>query len=240
MRNAPDRGRGATASPVTSRGARMLVWVLAGALCGCASSSDEIRPQYVSPAQYASYDCQQIAAEQQRVSARVGELANEVDDNAAGDAVAVGVGLILFWPALLFVDGDGPEAAEYGRLKGEHEALLKAGIEKKCPPVSAVAVAATRPLEEGMAASGGRQILVTPTVKARIDRYVRNCEAQGNKYCVIAVRNDGSSVELGKADAMSTTRKDAARRTALNSCGGAALCTIVYEDGKTHAEVVSQ
>lgn len=110
--------------------------VVAGGLClaalGCASSSDEIGAQYVSPVQYQSYDCQQIAAEQQRVSARVSQLKGEVDDNATGDAVATGVGLILFWPALFFIDGDGPEANEYARLKGEHEALQRASIEKKC------------------------------------------------------------------------------------------------------------
>jgi hypothetical protein len=99
---------------------------------GCAHSSDEIGAQYVSPIQYANYDCQQIAAEQQRVSARVSQLAGEVDDNATGDAVATTVGVILFWPALFFIDGDGPEANEYARLKGEHEALQKAAIEKKC------------------------------------------------------------------------------------------------------------
>jgi hypothetical protein len=82
--------------------------------------------------QYQSYDCQQIIAEQQRVSARVSQLAGEVDDNATGDAVATGVGIILFWPALFFIDGDGPEANEYARIKGEHEALQKASIEKKC------------------------------------------------------------------------------------------------------------
>lgn len=51
-------------------------------------------------------------AEQQRVSARVSQLQGEVDDNATGDAVAIGVGLILFWPALFFIDGDGSEANE--------------------------------------------------------------------------------------------------------------------------------
>lgn len=86
--------------------------------------------------QYNAYDCQQIAAERQRVSSRVAQLKGEVDDNATGDAVATTVGVILFWPALFFIDGDGPEANEYARLKGEHEALQKASIEKKCGMVT--------------------------------------------------------------------------------------------------------
>jgi hypothetical protein len=45
----------------------------------------------------------------------------------------MGVGLVLFWPALFFLEGgDGPEAAEYAQLKGEFEALRENSIQKKC------------------------------------------------------------------------------------------------------------
>jgi hypothetical protein len=45
------------------------------------------------------------------------------------------VGMILFWPALFFLEGgDGPQAAEYGRLKGERDALERVAIQKKCDP----------------------------------------------------------------------------------------------------------
>lgn len=117
---------------LSSRELRLAAFGAVIGVAGCASSSDEIAAQYVSPMQYNTYDCQQIAAEQQRVSARVAQLKGEVDDNATGDTVATTVGVILFWPALFFIDGDGPEANEYARLKGEHEALQKASIEKKC------------------------------------------------------------------------------------------------------------
>lgn len=111
---------------------RLIAASLSLSLGACAHSSDEIGAQYVSSIQYANYDCQQIAAEEQRVAARVSQLKGEVDSNATGDTVATTVGVILFWPALFFIDGDGPEANEYARLKGEHEALQKASIEKKC------------------------------------------------------------------------------------------------------------
>ena len=43
------------------------------------------------------------------------------------------VGMLLFWPALFFLEGgDSPEAAEYSRLKGEVEALNEASMLKKC------------------------------------------------------------------------------------------------------------
>lgn len=43
------------------------------------------------------------------------------------------VGMILFWPTLFFLEGgDGPEAAEYSRLKGEKGALEKIAVQKEC------------------------------------------------------------------------------------------------------------
>jgi hypothetical protein len=45
--------------------------------------------------------------------------------------VALGVDLVLFWPALFFMPGKDNEE-ELGRLKGEYEALKSAAIEKGC------------------------------------------------------------------------------------------------------------
>lgn len=101
-------------------------------LNGCAHSSDEIQSQYVSPVVYEDYNCRQIGAEIERLNRRVSQLSGNIDDNAQGDAVAMGLGLVLFWPALFFIDGDTPEAQEYARLKGEYEALEKVSIKKEC------------------------------------------------------------------------------------------------------------
>lgn len=107
--------------------------VVALALSGCSSSSSSIRPTYVSPLQYQSYSCQQLAMEAQRVSARAAEAAGVQDDKASKDAVAMGVSMIIFWPALFFVSGgDGATAAELGRLRGEFEAIEKASVAKNC------------------------------------------------------------------------------------------------------------
>ena len=101
-------------------------------LAGCASSSSDIRASYVSPLQYQNYTCQQIAAEAERISARVAELSGVQDDKRTGDAVATGVAVVLFWPAAFMIKGDGQTAAELGRLKGEFEALEKVAIQKNC------------------------------------------------------------------------------------------------------------
>ncbi len=101
-------------------------------LTGCATSSAEIGPQYVSPIAYQSFTCSQIAEEAQRVSGRAAQLAGVQDSKATNDQVAMGVGLILFWPSLLFVKGDGQTAAELARLKGEYDALEQESIRKNC------------------------------------------------------------------------------------------------------------
>ena len=59
-------------------------------------------------------------------------LAGVQDEKATNDAVATGVGAVLFWPSLFFIKGDGQTAAELGRLRGEFEAIEQASIQKNC------------------------------------------------------------------------------------------------------------
>ncbi|MBX3442127.1 MAG: hypothetical protein KF774_06950 [Planctomyces sp.] len=106
--------------------------VFALALSACAKSSNEISSQYISPLQYRDYSCKQIEMEMQMLSRRVSELGGHVDKTASNDSVQMGVGLILFWPTLFFLDGDTPQATEYARLKGEFEALEKVAVQKEC------------------------------------------------------------------------------------------------------------
>jgi len=102
------------------------------ALAGCATSADEIRPSYVSPIQYEDLNCKQIAAEAQRVSRRAAELSGVQDRKATEDAVATTVGVLVLWPTLFMVEGDGQTAAELARLKGEFETLEKLAVRKDC------------------------------------------------------------------------------------------------------------
>lgn len=110
--------------------------VITGTLCatmlvGCAQRADEIAPSYVSPLAYESYTCQQIFEESKRVSARAASVAGVQDSQASNDAVAMGVGLVVFWPALFFIGGQ-DQSAELARLKGEKDALEQAAIRKNC------------------------------------------------------------------------------------------------------------
>lgn len=99
---------------------------------GCASSSENIAPSYVSPIVYENFSCEQLAAEAQTVSSRAAQAAGVQDKNRTQDAVVTTVGVVVFWPALFFLDGNGPQAAELARLKGQMEAIEQASIRKNC------------------------------------------------------------------------------------------------------------
>lgn len=105
----------------------------ATALAGCTTAPEKISGSYVSPIQYSNYDCDQIRLEMQRVSAKVSEVAGVQKRQANNDAVAMGVGLVIFWPALFFLAGGNDRKEELANLKGTYDALTTTAIEKKCP-----------------------------------------------------------------------------------------------------------
>ena len=110
-----------------------VVLLFAMFLVGCATAPEKLGATYVSPLQYKDYTCDQIGMEMQRVSRKVAELRGTLDKDASNDAAQMGIGLILFWPALFFLEGgDGVQAAQYSRLKGEFEALEQVAIQKNC------------------------------------------------------------------------------------------------------------
>jgi len=99
------------------------MWVLA--------SPKNISPTYVSPMMYQNYDCDQIREEMLRVNQRIMQVTGQQKKAHKRDAVATGVGLVLFWSALFFLAG-GDKKEELARLMGEYEALEKVAIQKGC------------------------------------------------------------------------------------------------------------
>ena len=109
-------------------------WAVMAALVvsGCAKGSSSISASYVNPVMYQSFDCEQIKAEAMRLSIKASELAGTQDQKAKNDAVAMGVGLVLFWPALFFIKGNDERAGELARVRGEMDAVQQASIQKSC------------------------------------------------------------------------------------------------------------
>ncbi|WP_159726069.1 hypothetical protein [Methylosinus sp. Ce-a6] len=109
-----------------------LVAAIAAVTSSCAKRADEVAAVYVSPLQYETYTCPQIAEEAQRISSRAAQAAGIQDHKATQDAVVTTVGAIVFWPALFALSGDDAQTAELARLRGEAEAIEQAAIKKKC------------------------------------------------------------------------------------------------------------
>jgi hypothetical protein len=101
-------------------------------ICGCAKRPEDITAAYISPLAYEQYDCRQLGTEAQRVSARASAIMGVQQQKADNDAVAMGVGLILFWPALFFVKGGAETENEVAQLKGQMDTIEQVAIQKEC------------------------------------------------------------------------------------------------------------
>jgi hypothetical protein len=102
-------------------------------LLGCATRSQDVPPLATTATEFLAWGCERIDAESDRVQQRAADVAYAVDVRANNNVFAMGLGLSVFWPALLAMRPDGPEAAELARLKGRHEALRAAASQKACP-----------------------------------------------------------------------------------------------------------
>jgi len=118
---------------------RVLAASLLIAVSGCASKSDNIDAIQVSPLKFEPYNCDQLGQEYARLL-QVSQTTNrKQDDIATNDSVAMGVGLVLFWPALFFIDTN-DQREQVAQLKGELTALEQVSIKKSCTNLSTMIV----------------------------------------------------------------------------------------------------
>lgn len=94
---------------------------------GCAKTPESISPSYISPNQYAAYDCKMLALEEERLQAALDTTSKE-QTNAHGQDVAA---VILIGMPVSTLSGANI-APEVARLKGELQAAQRMGIQKKC------------------------------------------------------------------------------------------------------------
>ncbi len=109
-----------------------LLLTAAISLAGCASKSEDISASFISPVGYQSYSCEQLQQEAQGVSQRAAVASGQQDRARRGDIVKTTVGAVLFWPVLLFNEGDGQKANEVANLKGQMNAIQQASVQKQC------------------------------------------------------------------------------------------------------------
>lgn len=101
-------------------------------LVGCATPPKDIAPTYVSTNLYQNLTCAQLRDEAQVVSNRMAAAYGVQESNRGKDAAMTTVGIVLFWPALFFMEGDGATAADVARLKGEMQAIEQVNRLKNC------------------------------------------------------------------------------------------------------------
>ena len=94
--------------------------------------SGEVQPRPSDPAAYASWDCDRLFDETDAVQLQAADVAYAVDSRAGNNMIALGLGVMVFWPALLAMRPDGPEAAQLADLKGRFEALRSAAASRGC------------------------------------------------------------------------------------------------------------
>jgi hypothetical protein len=112
---------------------------VASTLVACATPPKDIAPTYVSTTLYQNLSCNQLRGEAEAVSARAAAAFGQQEKNRSQDAAMTGVGVVLFWPALFFMKGDGAAAADVARLKGEMQAIEQVNRIKNCGIVFAAA-----------------------------------------------------------------------------------------------------
>jgi hypothetical protein len=111
-----------------------LAVLAAVAAAGCVTRADDVKPLAADPAAFASMDCAALYDETDRVRLRAARVAYAVDERAGTNIVALGMGVTVFWPALLAMRPAGADADELARLKGRDEAIAAAQARRGCPP----------------------------------------------------------------------------------------------------------
>jgi len=97
-------------------------------LAGCATSqTPEADPAYISPAHYSNYNCNQISAEMQRVSAKIEQTSQAnatgkvLDTALAAFAISQGYGV-----------SDGKDDVQHRRFVNQYDVLEQTAIQKEC------------------------------------------------------------------------------------------------------------
>ena len=114
----------------------VLLACMVSLLAACASRSIEVAPKPTDPAAYVTWDCDRLHDEIDAVQFRAADVAYAVDARAGNNLIALGLGVTVFWPALLAMRPDGPEAEQLAELRGRYEALNVVSARRACGPPS--------------------------------------------------------------------------------------------------------
>ena len=106
--------------------------VILGLVVGCAPAPQNIKPVAQNTSLYEDLSCKSIVAQRNDVVGRVNKLSGDQAALANKDAVATGVALVLFWPAVFLIGSPQETANQLASEKGVYDALTTVGRAKGC------------------------------------------------------------------------------------------------------------
>ena len=94
------------------------------AVSACSTGSTGVSASYVPTSKYNGWSCESLNLELSRVQNRASAITGKLEQDKSTDQAVAAAGILLFWPALFFLDGDDPvKQAELSRMLGEAEAI---------------------------------------------------------------------------------------------------------------------
>jgi hypothetical protein len=122
--------------PTAHRSTTLLALCASALVAACATRSEDVRPLETEATDLAKLSCPMLHDEWDRVRERATRVAYSVDERFGTNIVALGLGVTIFWPALLAMRPNGPDADELARLKGRDEAVRRTMSAKACAPAA--------------------------------------------------------------------------------------------------------
>lgn len=101
-------------------------------LSACATQPEQIAATPIPASLYMNSSCAQLRQDEAQIVAAVNALTADQKQKATGDAVAMGIGLVLFWPALFVLAAGSDKQGELANAKGQYDAIQKAKAAKGC------------------------------------------------------------------------------------------------------------
>lgn len=108
-------------------------------ISACATAPNKIQANYIPTAKYESLSCADLTAQLVDNDAQRLTLYNRIAKRNKSDKIVTGVGVVVAWPALFFLRGNGEVKENYANLLGTDAALTKVANDKGCTPIARTA-----------------------------------------------------------------------------------------------------
>lgn len=117
---------------------KMTAFTMASLLlaAGCAKRPENITARFAPASGYRAMACEQLNDERMRVGLELQRITALQQENADADALLMGVGMVIFWPALIGLAATTDRSDQIAGMMGERDAMDIAAREKGCAPVN--------------------------------------------------------------------------------------------------------